>query len=1843
MPFNPIEGTKDIVESYKRYLLTTFQTNIDTLNQQLEDKLADNSAIAKGPFISITKPYQKGTTLKQLIENNNGILSETLNEIKPFAKRLYQHQVKAIEKASMGKSIVVTTGTSSGKTECFLIPVINQLLKEKKELIKSIGNPNVELPPGVRTLIIYPLNALVNDQLKRLIFDDDTYDNGELKNIFSYLKQYKDIKVGMYIGNTPEDQDSNDFYEFFRNLSGSKYSSYKEFKDAFPNIILTRKEMRENPPHILITNYTMLEYLLLRPTDKDFFDNPETNKYWKSIVLDEAHTYDGAKGIEISTLLRRVKARIKNDNIQYILTSATLGDKSENHKILDFANSLCTTKDTPKEFTEDCIIRAEYYTAPDETELYETDFSFYDEFAKLINDYEKLNYDFKKIRLKDIIDFLNSKQISKIDFIKEDMSIIEPEKGTQICIIENEKNIKNCLYNYISKDEIFSYLKNDIIKNQNVYTNSIFEDNENKKSLMSLLKEKYNNITNDNFINFITTATYASNQENYNLFEAKYHMFLKGFNGIYVTLEPGNEKLYMAQRDKDDEENQIFSISFCSNCNALYLIGYRQGQGDNAYFKQKAFYSDSDEKEIFLLSTNEYDENGYEDANNDDDANTRNKFWLCTKCGKMKPYSCFKSDDTICEHDADKKVPVIKIDKNPLTECPCCHAKAIGRDIFRPYVVGQSIATSVIGTALYKHIPNRYFKKINKDEKQFLAFSDSRQKAAFFASNMDYSYEKILKKAVMAQVWQNEFKNEPKVKIKDFIEEVKSLFIERGLFIEKDSGEVDKKKCIEKAYASVINELVGFARKDSMLNKGFFFFDINIEEDSIWPDKLTDEEFTTYLKIFVMDLIKCGMIGNIGKDIDLIEYDFLYTNAKILPYINKTDLYSTNKKGKIIPNKRTKLLKKLFKEIEDENISIKLKEVFEILIKKEILVYDKKGYRINFDKITVNSIDKNTLYKCSECKTVTPYNLKNICMKSLYHCQGYLEPWSNYEEELEDNHYKVLYKEMPLLPLKAEEHTAQLIQDDAKNVQDKFQKGLINVLSCSTTFEMGIDLGSLETVFMRNMPPTTANYTQRAGRAGRGQSSSAFVLTYCLNRSHDLNYFKNPEEMINGKVNPPVFDINNEKIILRHIFASALSFYWKNHKKYYQREIDNVLNIEIFFGEKHDNIKNPNDFEGYREFKNYILKEKNEDLKNYLIEITKCLNEDLKNRLDVENFGWGSMLFEEDEKSENYPGILYSACCRYIETINNIENVNNANYNRDSKLKEIRNENTIKYLAENNILPKYGFPVDLVTLNTDNCSEINSKVDLQRGLNQAITEYAPDSKVIVKKKLCTSKYIKKIKGISWPKYWYVYCNECGAINISTQGTDLKTNICNCCGSSINIREQKHFIIPKFGFYIGQSKEYTNDINDLNKDEKDIKWQGHSPKDARMQYPEQTYSSDIYYIAHKDKEKNHHYEIENNHNKITIITTKSSSAELAILNKSTFYICPVCGYSGVLKNDKQELPYIHKNLSGNICKGTDGEVINLERLRTYERGIEQIGHKFYTDAVIIEFPSSDISFGREIEGAKPITSQAISILYALIEGISKALHINRRELNGSLYYYKKDNGVGNFSFVIFDSTPGGAGYVTQLVKNETALSDVLKETYKFVNNCQGDDCNINSSCYSCMRNYDNQNYHEMLKREYVIKFLEELDPQKEFHVKSIDTNNINIKTSKQNYGSYDIKLQINETDILKQQNWELNKILNDLEDSVELSDKDILLINKLNEIYTKNPIEKPFYLKSLKIADKKINFTLAWEKSHVIFFREEQINNYQYLKQFSNNIWQLYCSDADDFDIDKIINSIKVQE
>lgn len=130
---------------------------------------------------------------------------------------------------------------------------------------------------------------------------------------------------------------------------------------------------------------------------------------------------------------------------------------------------------------------------------------------------------------------------------------------------------------------------------------------------------------------------------------------------------------------------------------------------------------------------------------------------------------------------------------------------------------------------------------------------------------------------------------------------------------------------------------------------------------------------------------------------------------------------------------------------------------------------------------------------------------------------------------LATNFYRQQYKNKKIESIVIKEHTAQLDRKQAKQYQLDFMNKKINILSSSTTFELGVDLGSLETVFMRNVPPTPANYVQRAGRAGRRKESAAYILTYCGINSHDYTYFSEPEKMISGQIDPPCFNVLNRK------------------------------------------------------------------------------------------------------------------------------------------------------------------------------------------------------------------------------------------------------------------------------------------------------------------------------------------------------------------------------------------------------------------------------------------------------------------------------------------------------------------------------------------------------------------------------------------------------------------------------------------------------------------------------------------------------------------------------------------
>ena len=206
----------------------------------------------------------------------------------PARRRPYRHQLEAWQALIQGqppRSVLITSGTGSGKTECFLIPILNDLAAELEQ------RQNAPLT-GVRALFLYPLNALIKSQKDRLVAWSEPFDGG--------------IRFCLYNGDTPE----------------------TPVRNEWQCEVADRRTLRANPPPLLVTNATMLEYLLVRNEDRPIIEQSQGQLRW--IVIDEAHTYVGSQAAELTLLLRRVlhTFRCRPDDVRFFASSATLGDAS---------------------------------------------------------------------------------------------------------------------------------------------------------------------------------------------------------------------------------------------------------------------------------------------------------------------------------------------------------------------------------------------------------------------------------------------------------------------------------------------------------------------------------------------------------------------------------------------------------------------------------------------------------------------------------------------------------------------------------------------------------------------------------------------------------------------------------------------------------------------------------------------------------------------------------------------------------------------------------------------------------------------------------------------------------------------------------------------------------------------------------------------------------------------------------------------------------------------------------------------------------------------------------------------------------------------------------------------------------------------------------------------------------------------------------------------------------------------------------------------------------------------------------------------------------------------------
>jgi ATP-dependent helicase YprA (DUF1998 family) len=303
--------SRALEDTYRSYLRATFHFRDPALRQSFDHALRDDR-LAQGPYVEAIPPFEKHDTLDAVARARASLdLDERTVRALRGDRALYAHQAEAIARIASGRNVVVATGTGSGKTEAFLYPILLHLYRESLRGQRAAG---------IRALVLYPMNALANDQRDRLREIDRALVDANAPFRFTF---------GQYIGETPHDD------------RDSMAATTK--KNASPNELVLRTEMQRAPPDILLTNYSMLEYLLLRPADSQLFDNGN-GRWWSFIVLDEAHQYRGAKGIEMAMLLRRLKERIRaggrQGEIRCIATSATLGGPDERARIAAFAADL---------------------------------------------------------------------------------------------------------------------------------------------------------------------------------------------------------------------------------------------------------------------------------------------------------------------------------------------------------------------------------------------------------------------------------------------------------------------------------------------------------------------------------------------------------------------------------------------------------------------------------------------------------------------------------------------------------------------------------------------------------------------------------------------------------------------------------------------------------------------------------------------------------------------------------------------------------------------------------------------------------------------------------------------------------------------------------------------------------------------------------------------------------------------------------------------------------------------------------------------------------------------------------------------------------------------------------------------------------------------------------------------------------------------------------------------------------------------------------------------------------------------------------------------------------------
>ncbi|HUE97252.1 MAG TPA: DEAD/DEAH box helicase, partial [Longimicrobiaceae bacterium] len=1126
MALNPVVFTEKVVRSFLRYQLTAYPFADGRLHGQMRDLLSldrtRQSPLLKGPYISLSRPFRQGASVESLVDE--GVLHPLMRQRIPAEiTHLYGHQEEAIRAIRAGRTTLVSTGTGSGKTEAFLYPIVSRCLELRDE----------EAAPGIAAVLVYPMNALAEDQLWRI----------------RSLLAGTGIPFGMYVGKTPEREAE---VAGIRLPAGSSRADYearlaevrreKRGETVYPAEEVCSREVMRTPgrqPRILLTNVKQLELLLTRQRDVELFRDASL----EFLVFDEAHTFTGAQGAETACLIRRLRAFCGRDPEQTVCaaTSATIVDRANPNAARDFASRFFGVRG------EGVATVGEAY----ESETWES--------GRTVS----AAPDDPAAVLEACVQAVEDETGALVRAAHQRLSggILPPGDWSQE------------LFDHLSRSEIVVRLSELLATPRSL--------DELPGELRDLVGRE---VTEAEILSWLTLAA-AARREGRPLLRPVVHGFIRGISGAVVSFPQSDDtpRLWLAAEDEVESRNgdgahAHFPVTTCTTCGQHYFAAFlkdfeffERAPGGGEATRGGSYWEPLEEaqggKRVILIDRLA---GGSDDEDLDEHARTA-ALYFCRHCGAAHPVN-----GGPCGHcaRADMRIALYAIRQNrdnpgQLTSCLSCGStgRRMGstyREPARPVRATNVADVHVLAQDMVH----------NSERQRLLVFCDNRQDAAFQAGWMKDHSRRFRLRALMADglaagpISVGDLAKH----VDDRLEENESL--SRALVPEvwlvarrEGSGGRHAQERLKFLRIQVLREVTLSARQPIGLEP---WGRMRVEYDGLhsalpWIQReanrlgLPADDLRDGVAILLDYLRRKKILHDADREI-FTKY-WMDGDPEIQQGYLQVFGSPTGTKFRRLDGEKPDLVTQWISDRGDTTIRQMVKKwgvapddaeefaegLFRMLVELRLLrPVTLKGARGNplpnlsgiyqVDADYLKLAPNRGVWRCGSCRRRTTRRTPNRACPA-WRCDGELaydrEDPDNYDLQLLDQGYSMI---------RPEEHTAMVPHDERERLENLFKgdSDAVNCFVCTPTLELGVDIGQLDTVLMRNVPPLPANYWQRAGRAGR-RHRMAVDLTYCRPVSHDRAYFADPVKLLSGRIDPPAFNLRNELMVAKHVHATVIT------------------------------------------------------------------------------------------------------------------------------------------------------------------------------------------------------------------------------------------------------------------------------------------------------------------------------------------------------------------------------------------------------------------------------------------------------------------------------------------------------------------------------------------------------------------------------------------------------------------------------------------------------------------------------------------------------------------------------